>query len=616
MKRRKFLIWLAKAWGGYFGLAAVGTLPPLLKINTVRLGEARAAVLEPCVCEANDECFCEGNDICICEGTDLSVCAVDGYDGACTPDTCSVQDGCLSSDTIVRQCRISDVCGTDVSLDCRGDNCDADSSGECIGDACSSDSSGQCKADNCTDDSSNACQTDQCGPDSSAACRSDNCSSDASGGCVSDQCTDDSSGSSISDVCDADSSGACLGDQCASDKSGACLSDDCTSDKSGVCQADYCASDSSKAGWGDNCVSDSSGECRNDQCGSDSSGACIGDNCGDDSSGGCTGDEGTADASGLCVGDRCYADSSGECGGDRCVSDKSAACNASDVCVSDKSGICDTDLCRSDSGWDCATRDVCASDITPPAPAVASVSRALRWLYRLSMVFLAVALVPDEAVAATVIDAGDAVFSVDPVFQTTQAVGAPDFVGAFIRDCDGDGIQEADTNGDGSCTGDPELRDYNADGSRELPNGTPFAGSFQFACFHVPVDVALITTGPVTIASAGDVGIYGSVYYAGTFTLAAAGSIDLRTSAWMADAGGTATFRTALSGEVDQTQNDYSETPLPDLAFNGVCAAAIGGAQEIPVLNAWGLTLLAGLLAAFAWGALRGGGGASGRRSG
>jgi len=578
MKRRKFLIWLAKAWGGYFGLAAVGTLPPLLKINTVRLGEAQAAISEPCVCEAADGC--------ICEAADLVVCPSDGHSEPCVPDVCTVQDGCTPADATVRVCRVSDSCGTDLTFDCRSDSCDTDLSGECVGDTCTADSSGDCNGDNCTGDSSGACLADQCPADSSGACLTDACTSDKSGGCQNDNCVSDKSGTCLSDACDADSSGPGWTDSCESDSSGSCRVDTCAADSSGSCDHDTCSSDSSKS--------------------------CITDQCTSDSSGACNTDAGDADSSGACASDTCTSDKSGGCTSDRCNTDSSGPCATQDVCVKDVSADCTTDLCREDVGGICATRDVCASDVTPAA-AQADLNHALRWLYRLSMLLLALSLAPDEALAATVIDASDAQFGTTPVFQTAQAVGAPDFAGAFIRDCDGDGIEEADTNGDGNCTGDPELRDYNADGSRELPNGTPFAGSFQFACFHVPVDVALITSGPVAIASAGDVGIYGSVYYAGNFTLAAAGSIDLRTSAWMADTGGAATFRTALSGEVDQTQNDYSETPLPDLAFNGVCAATLG-AQEIPGLSPWGLTLLGGLLAVFAWGSLRGERGASGRR--
>ncbi len=62
MRRRKFLVWLSKVLGGYFGLAAVGSVPHLLRINTVRLGEARAqSAPDPCICEGSDLFPCETN---------------------------------------------------------------------------------------------------------------------------------------------------------------------------------------------------------------------------------------------------------------------------------------------------------------------------------------------------------------------------------------------------------------------------------------------------------------------------------------------------------------------------------------------------------------------------
>lgn len=295
--------------------------------------------------------------------------------------------------------------------------------------------------------------------------------------------------------------------------------------------------------------------------------------------------------------DSCISDSSGDANNDRCRADSSGVCVVSDVCVQDKSGSCGTDLCRDDKGGDCATQDVCATDTTP-AVLGADANRALRWLYRLSIVLLALNLAsPGDVLAATVIDARDAVFSPDPTFQAGQALSVPAPVGPFIRDCDSDGVEEADTNGDGQCTGDPELRDYNADGSRELPLGTPFSGSFQFTCVGLSSDVALVTTGPVTLHSAGDSGMYGAVFAGGTFTLAALGHIDLRTSAWMS--GGTLAFRTALAGEVDQGTGGFVGDALPNISFTGLCGAIVtpgAAAKPIPTLGTWGLLVLASAL--------------------
>jgi hypothetical protein len=619
MRRRNFLVWLSRVLGGYFGLAAAGSLPQLLRLNTVHLGEAQAAVPEPCVCEGSDAGFCDTDELCVCEGSDLAVCPSDGHNEPCSPDTCTVQDGgCGTGDfSGGSTCRVSDVCDADSSADCRIDSCTSDKSGECVGDACTSDSSGVCNSDNCSSDSSGDCATDQCQSDSSGSCVSDTCTTyDSSKSCSVDQCDSDSSGSCITDTCQADSSGVCQTDNCISDKSGSCENDDCTYDSSGGCHADGCSSDSSGVCASDNCVSDSSGDCNadacqtdsskqcaNDQCPSDASGYCTTDQCDADSSGNCVADQCTSDKSGDCTTDECASDASGECGKDHCLSDSSAACSTNDACVYDSSWSCDTDLCRDDQGGACTGQDICATDNTPPKIGDAGLSRALRWLYRLSMVLLALNLaVPDQAHAATAIDARDAVFSVDPTFQTGQAISVPSPVGAFIRDCDHDGIDEVDTNGDGQCAGDPELRDYNGDGSRELPPGTPFSGTFQFTCIGISSDVALVTTGPVTLYSSGSAGIYGAIHAAGDFVLAAASIIDLHTSAWLAESG-TLTFRTALSGTVDQGTGSFTGPDLPFLSSSGVCGGATGipGLESIPTLDTWALALLGLLLALAVW---------------
>ncbi len=564
MKRRKFVVGVSQVVGGYLGAAALGSLPQLVRINSVALDIAQAQSGGLCICEANDLCICEANDACICEANDLVVCPADGHAEPCVPDVCNVQDGCGAGD--VRICRVSDVCDIDNSGDCRIDSCGSDSSGACVGDSC-------------TSDSSRGCVTDQCAADASGTCSGDDCVSDSSGSCFTDSCV-------------ADSSGDCRNDQCTSDRSGACLTDNCASDSSGY-------------GANDDCRSDSSGACRDDQCSSDSSRPCIADSCTADSSGACLTDRCTADASGACRTDHCLSDSSGDCRSDRCSADSSGHCSASDVCVRDRSGDCDSDLCRDDVGGPCATRDVCATDATPAAGAQRT-NHALRWLFRLSLLALAAIGLPDEAPAATVIDASNAVFSTAAVFEAGQPVGAVAAVGPFIRDCDGDGIDEADTNGDGQCAGDPELRDYDADGSRELPAGTPFAGSLRFSCFQVPSDVRLTSTGPVTIESSGDVGIHGAVEAVAAFTVLAQGRIDLTTSAWQVPAGVAPRFRSALAGEVVDSAVDYSSTALPALGFAGVCGAvAAAVATTIPALGAPALGLLGLALASLAIARLR-----------
>ena len=571
MKRRRFVIGATKVVGAYVGVAAAGSLPQLVRINTVLFGDARAQAGDPCVCEAGD--------LCVCEGNDLVVCPSDGHGEPCTPDVCTVQDGCLTGDTPAT-CRVRDVCGVDLSGECRSDSCDLDSSGDCVDDLCTADSSKGCNADQCDSDSSGACRGDQCEADSSGSCVTDACPSDKSGDCRNDQCV-------------SDKSGACVSDDCVSDSSGGCRTDACQSDSSGACRSDTCRSDSSGACIGDSCLADSSKSCTTDQCTSDSSGACTGDLCDADSSGDCVTDRCTSDKSAGCRNDQCVSDKSGACTNDRCVSDSSKDCATSDVCVHDSSGLCDVDLCRADNGGDCATRDVCATDTSPPVPPVASVNRAMRWLFRLSIVLLAAGLAPDEARSATVIDARDAVFSVDPVLQTGQAVNVPGSAGPFIRDCDNDGVDEADTNGDGLCAGDPELRDDNLDGSRELPDGTPFAGNFRFGCFNVDSDVALVATGPVVIETQGDVGIHGVVDAAAGFDIVAQGGIDIRTSAWMMQGGDAPTFRTRRAGGVDVSNADHGAAGLPALRFAGACSAKVeGGPVAIPASSGTGLALL------------------------
>ncbi len=576
MKRRHFLAWITRIAGSYFGLAAGGSaVPHLLRINSVRLGEADAQVAAPCVCEASDQCLCEGSDA-------PGVCPADGGSTVCSKDTCSTD----SSGT----CHNSDVCNLDSSGNCRDDNCTDDSSGDCRSDSCSADSSGECASDSCTSgDSSKWCVSDSCDADSSGSCISDQCTADSAGDCIADNCTSDKSGVCRADTCTSDSSGYCRTDICPSDSSGDCRNDNCTvADSSGACVADKADSDSSKGCTSDLCLADSSGTCVSDRCNADSSGECAADRCSSDKSGGCTSDE-------------CYvSDTSGPGKADRCGSDSSGDCTQADVCVADSSGTCAQDLCRQDSGGNC-TQDACALDQTPPVSQTTDKTgpnRALRWLYRISLLILALNLQPDQALAATVINAGDAVFFPDPVFTTSAALAPSSATSAFLRDCDNDGIDEADTNGDGACTGDPEVQDYNSDGSRELPAGTAFAGTFDFRCFYIPSDVVLVTSGAVSIRVSDEAAIFGSINPAGDFSIDAPGLIDLRTSAWLAPSAAALNFRTAAVGSVDQTQSGFPGN-VPDISFSSICSAIIPtpAAAQIPLLPGLASILFAFLLA-------------------
>ena len=174
--------------------------------------------------------------------------------------------------------------------------------------------------------------------------------------------------------------------------------------------------------------------------------------------------------------------------------------------------------------------------------------------------------------AETVIDAHNAVFSKDPVFTTEAQVTVDHPVGPFLRDCNNDGILEADVNGDGLCEGDPEVRDYDGDGTLELPLGTPFTGNFQFTCFYIPDTVAIITTGPVSIKSSEEMAVFGSIRLAGDSSFQSTAKIDLQYSAWLAENDATISFATSLSGEIDLNPTSLpADTPLPHIEFETVC---------------------------------------------
>jgi hypothetical protein len=561
LPKREFLKWLCRISGGYF---AMSLAPPLQRVNTTLFSEANAAcVNNPQLCGAQD--------------------------------CCSTQDNCGATDTTGHTCTQKDICDVDASKDCTNDECVEDSSDVCTNDKCTSDKSGSCENDTCESDKSGSCETDSCTSDSSGACKYDSCKSDSSGACETDQCVADSSKSCVNDTCVSDSSGSCVNDTCEADSSGGCENDTCVSDKSGACKNDSCVSDKSGSCNTDECVSDSSGDCVNDQCRSDSSGTCKNDTC-------------TSDSSNTCINDFCIIDASGACEDDRCNSDYSGACKR-DVCVLDLSTSCEGDLCREDRSPDIpgldidCTTDTCSFDLVLNHSlsrrhlAKAGVNQAIKWLYKISTIALFIALACGAPRAATVIDATNSVFFPPAAYLTSQPVSVPLPVGPFLRDCDNDGILEADTNGDGQCAGDPKVQDYNGDGTRELPPGTLFAGAFQFTCFHIPSDVAIIATGPLTIKGSQEVAIFGTMKLSSGVEISSPVMIDLHTSAWLSDTANI-TFITALAGEVDETQTSFdSGGTVPPIAYNSICAQQQPEpAVAVPTLTELGLILLIAIL--------------------
>lgn len=431
----------------------------------------------------------------------------------CKTDTCTTRDAC-EGDSVGHTCSVKDVCDADESGDCTNDMCTSDRSGDCLNDSCASDSSGGCKNDTCESDFSGYCETDQC---------------------------------------QADASGACTNDTCESDRSGNCTTDFCLSDVSNACQTDWC-------------INDRSGGCENDTCLSDRSGACSGDSC-------------DSDFASYCDSDTCISDSSGACGTDHCNQDISGPCAVRDICIIDKSGSCDVDLCRSDSSLDCTTSDTCALDMVTgmrsgrQTIAAKSLNRALKWLYNISTIVLVIitgAFAQAQDVPI-VIDASNAVFLPAPACITgaTVAVGQP--VGPFLRDCDGDGILEADTNGDGQCGGDPKVMDYRGVGTRELPPGAVFTGNFEFTCFYIPDDVAIIATGPLTVKAAREVAIFGAMKLSNGADFSTPLDIVARTSAWLSDTGAI-TLTTGLSGDVSTAQIGFaSGESIPRIQYVSAC---------------------------------------------
>jgi hypothetical protein len=523
MLRREFVRLLAKITGGTM---AATLAPPLLRINTALLAEAQAQCINPMTCGQQD--------------------------------CCTTQDNCGATDTVGHTCTTKDLCDIDASGDCTNDVCREDSSSRCQGDP-------GCTNDLCDVDKSRTCENDSCITDQSGACKNDQCQEDSSGYCEKDACTTDNSGACWNDQCEEDSSGACLTkDSCTSDQSGSCSTQDaCVSDKSGACNIDTCETDSSGTCDTDWCLSDKSGACQNDRCQEDSSGACKTDVCIVDKS------LGNWDAQ-TCPDDKTPAF-------DYCNSDYSGFCQVKDICVLDHSGPCAIDICREDQSSACTT-DTCSQDLGLNVGrgrrdfARAGLNQAIKWLYHLSIILIVLFAASGTIRADTVIDSRNAVFSPTPTYIPGQAVTVANPVGPFLRDCDGDGILEADTNGDGQCPGDPKIIMMNNTGGATwgLPTGTAFTGNFEFTCFHISYRMAIASTGPLTIKASREVAVFGAMRLGGDTVISTPAAIDLRASAWLSD--GAISFITAQAGEVDQSQTPYeSDGHLPPIYYDSLC---------------------------------------------
>jgi hypothetical protein len=192
-------------------------------------------------------------------------------------------------------------------------------------------------------------------------------------------------------------------------------------------------------------------------------------------------------------------------------------------------------------------------------------NKAMKWLYKIVTILAFFAVTHGLSHAREVIDSSNAQFYPSPTYLTGQPVSVPDPVGPFLRDCDDDGILEADTNGDGQCTGDPEVKDYDGDGVLELPPGTVFQGDFQFTTLFIPHNTLITTTGPLSIKVSKDSRVFGVMRLAAGFALSAVGIIDNRTSAWLAESDGAGiTFRTALKGSIRETMTSFpKDGPVP-----------------------------------------------------
>ena len=524
MLRRKFLKRMFQFTAGLLALEVVPEVPLLRRINT-------------------------------------TLFTPDNANAACSKDICSESDVCDTGDS-GHTCAQVDVCERDHSGDCTADYCTSDRSDKCTFDRCTADSSGQCFSDKCISDSSGECTG------------GDKCISDSSGSCDADKCESDSSGICETDICISDSSGYCVSDKCTSDSSSTgCLADGCGSDSAGECSADHCSSDSSATCDSDACVSDHSGTCTYDICTADSSGTCTNDIC-------------TSDSSGICTIDNCTSDSGRGCGADKCTADYGSTCSSYDVCVLDLSGACESDLCREDrSSEECATSDTCSYDLVfnkgkrNSTLAQKGITKAIKWLYRISAVIIFLYLGNTSAYGDTVIEKGDFVSYPEAIMETGQDITVTSPVGPFLRDCDSDGILEADVNGDGLCADDPELQDHDGDGSMELPEGTSFSGEYEFSCFYIPDNTTIVADGPLTIRASSEIAVFGTVRLSNGGDFSTIRKIDLRTSAWLSEDESAIRFATALEGEINDTSvsgEPYSEdVPVPDIEYESLCPTSV-----------------------------------------
>jgi hypothetical protein len=327
----------------------------------------------------------------------------EAHAGGCGQDTCRTRDACATGDA-GHTCETRDVCDVDESKNCRMDQCLVDQSGPCLEDECGSDKSGSCNSDRCASDESGSCASDLCSIDSSGQCSGDKCGVDKSGGC-------------ISDWCQTDKSGGCQGDNCLTDGSGSCKNDSCRADRSGQCQ-------------GDTCETDKSGDCVTDTCQEDKSGSCLNDTCGTDASGKCSTDLCTSDNSGSCASDQCTTDSSSPCSNDTCNVDNDT-CAQDTSCPVDQTIICPSDGCAADCLLDgfCPVDGIISSRLSNSGSktAGATLNRAMRWLYRLSMILLflfPVIGVPVGEAAVFNVAAGDTSGLIAAVTQANATGGA------------------------------------------------------------------------------------------------------------------------------------------------------------------------------------------------
>ena len=210
-----------------------------------------------------------------------------------------------------------------------------------------------------------------------------------------------------------------------------------------------------------------------------------------------------------------------------------------------------------------------------------------------TIVLVVAVLAPAGARAQVAIDLSQSILNVNGALttETGAALAVPGAVGPFILDYDGDGILEADTNGNGFDRWDPELRDYSAppNGTLDLPPGATFTsgtGTLRFTALDVPGDAFIEATGPLRIEVAGDVAIDGAVRVPAALEIAATGPIAV---GGVLRAAGDVTLRTAVAGAV-----------APGLVAGG-CSALPVEKGPFPAVSPAGLALLAAAMLLSTW---------------